>query len=260
LSIARHLIVNADDFGFTVDVNAGIVEAHRNGVVTATTLMANGDAYDDAARLARETPSLDVGCHLVLLQGRSLISGDPLLEKFPELIKALITRRIDPYLELRPQVEKLLACGIHPTHFDTHKHTHVLPPVFSAVVRLAHEFDVPFIRLPFDTGWLPVQGMDRWYRRRLRKAGLRSTDHFAGFRLTDSLSEGSFTKALTLLRPGSTEFMCHPGYLGAELRKAATRLKESRQRELEALTSPAVKRLLAEAGIRLTTYRELRDA
>ena len=159
MSIARHLIVNADDFGFTVDVNAGIVEAHRNGVVTATTLMANGDAYDDAARLARETPSLDVGCHLVLLQGRSLISGDPLLEKFPELIKALITRRIDPYLELRPQVEKLLACGIHPTHFDTHKHTHVLPPVFAAVVRLAHEFDVPFIRLPFDTGWLPVQGI-----------------------------------------------------------------------------------------------------
>jgi len=119
---------------------------------------------------------------------------------------------------------------------------------------------VPFIRLPFDTGWLPVQGTDRWYRRRLRNAGLRSSDHFAGFRLTDSLSEGSFTKTLKSLRPGSTEFMCHPGYLGTELRKAATRLKESRQRELEALTSPIVRRLLAELDIRLTTYRELRDA
>ncbi len=260
MSKERRLIVNADDFGFTVDVNAGIVEAHRQGVVTATTLMANGGAFDDAIRLARETPSLDIGCHLVLVQGCSLISGDPLPEKFTELMQALITRRIDPYFELRRQVEKLLAVGIHPTHFDTHKHTHVLPPVFSALVRLAREFEVPFIRLPFDTGWLPVRGMDRWYRGRLRRAGLSSTDHFLGFRLTDSLSEDTFTKALKSLPLGSTEFMCHPGYLGPELQNAATRLKESRQRELEALTSPAVKRLLAETGIRLTTYRELRDA
>jgi predicted glycoside hydrolase/deacetylase ChbG (UPF0249 family) len=254
------LIVNADDFGFTRDVNAGIVEAHRAGVLTATTLMANGSAFDDAVRLARETPSLDVGCHLVLVQGPSLISGKPLPEKFPELAKALLLRRIDPYSELRPQVEKLLAAGIHPSHFDAHKHTHVLPPVFSAVVRLAREFAVPFIRLPFDAGWLPVRGMDYWYRGWLRRAGLRATDHFMGFRLTDSLSEGTFTEALKSLRPGSTEFMCHPGYLGPELRTAATRLKESRQRELEALTSSAVRELLSERGIRLTTYRELRDA
>ncbi len=68
-------MVNADDFGFTPDVNAGIVEAHRRGILTATTLMANGDAFDDAVRLARETPTLDIGCHLVLIGGRSLVSG-----------------------------------------------------------------------------------------------------------------------------------------------------------------------------------------
>ncbi|HJY04908.1 MAG TPA: ChbG/HpnK family deacetylase, partial [Bryobacteraceae bacterium] len=72
------MIVNADDFGFTTDVNAGIVEAHRAGVLTATTLMANGGAFDDAVRLAREAPSLDVGCHLVLMQGPSLGTGQPL--------------------------------------------------------------------------------------------------------------------------------------------------------------------------------------
>lgn len=259
MRIERRLIVNADDFGFTTDVNAGIVEAHRAGVLTAATLMANGGAFDDAVRLAREAPSLDVGCHLVLMQGPSLATGQPLPEKWPELLKALAARRIDPYFELRPQVEKLLSAGIRPSHFDTHKHTHVFPPVFSAVVRLAREFEVPFLRLPFDAGWLPVRGMDRWYRGRLRKAELRSTDHFMGFRLTDSLDEGTFTKALRSLRPGSTEFMCHPGYFGNELREAATRLKESRQRELEALTSPAVKRLLTELGILLTTYRELQS-
>ena len=67
------LIVNADDFGFTRDVNEGIVEAHRHGILTATTLMANGDAFDHAVALARENPSLDVGCHLVLVQGKSVL-------------------------------------------------------------------------------------------------------------------------------------------------------------------------------------------
>ena len=69
----KRLIVNADDFGFTPDVNRGILAAHRDGILTATTLMANGDAFDDAVRLARDTPSLDVGCHLVLISGRSLL-------------------------------------------------------------------------------------------------------------------------------------------------------------------------------------------
>ena len=70
----KQLVVNADDFGFTPDVNAGIVEAHRDGILTATTLMANGDAFEDAVRLARETPTLDIGCHLVLIGGRSLVT------------------------------------------------------------------------------------------------------------------------------------------------------------------------------------------
>ena len=68
----RTLVVNADDFGFTHDVNSGIVEAHARGIVTATTLMADGPAFDDAVRLARQHPALNVGCHLVLVQGPGL--------------------------------------------------------------------------------------------------------------------------------------------------------------------------------------------
>jgi hypothetical protein len=72
----KKLIVNADDFGFTRDVNSGIVEAHRRGILTATTLMANGAAFDEAVRLSRENPELDIGCHLVLVGGRSLLAGN----------------------------------------------------------------------------------------------------------------------------------------------------------------------------------------
>src|SRR4051794_41853578 len=73
----KQLVVNADDFGFTPDVNSGIVEAHRKGILTATTLMANGDAFDDAVRLAHENSSLDIGCHPVLIGGRPLLDGHP---------------------------------------------------------------------------------------------------------------------------------------------------------------------------------------
>lgn len=256
---SKLLIVNADDFGFTRDVNRGIVDAHHRGILTATTLMANGDAFDDAVRLARATPSLDVGCHLVLIQGRSLAARDELPRTWKELLNALTFRRLDVHRELRAQVQKLIDAGIRPTHFDTHKHTHVLPAVFSVLTLLAQEFHVPFIRLPFDAGWVPVQALDRWYRRRVKAANLRSTDYFLGFRLTDMLTTASLVQALSRVPDGVTEFMCHPGYLGDELRSAATRLKETREKELEALTSSAVREVIAARQIELTNYRHLLD-
>ncbi len=253
----RQLIVNADDFGFTRDVNAGIVDSHMHGILGATTLMANGDAFEDAVRLARETPTLDIGCHLVLIQGTSLVTGDALPENWKALLKALATGRLDVEAELRAQIQKIAAAGIRPTHLDTHKHSHVHPAVFKAVLRLAGEFRIPFVRLPFDTGWPPVRPFNFLYRRKLRQAGLRATDHFTGFLLTDTLTSETLSEALEHLPEGSIEFMCHPGYLGDELRQAPSRLKEARVRQLEALTSPAIVARLEELKINLTNYREL---
>ena len=258
--MTRQLIVNADDFGFTRDVNAGIVYCHTNGILSATTLMANGDAFEDAVRLARETPTLDVGCHLVLIQGSSLVTGSALPENWSALLRALAAGKLDVEAELRAQIQRIIAAGIRPTHLDTHKHSHVLPAVFRAVLRLAGEFRVPFVRLPFDTGWLPVRPLNVLYRRKLRQSGLRATDHFTGFLLTDTLTSETLSEALGRLPSGSVEFMCHPGYLGEELRRAPSRLKEARVRQLEALTSPAIRTLLADLRIKLTNYRELRRA
>lgn len=253
----KYLVFNADDFGFTPDVNAGIVHCHRNGVLRATTLMANGDAFDDAVRLALETPSLDIGCHLVLIQGRSLVTGEELPGNWKQFLAALVSRRLHPYRELRAQMEKIVASGLRPSHLDTHKHTHLVPAVLSAVIRLAHEFDVPFIRLPFDAGWKPVRLLDGYSRRKLARERVRATDHFLGFRLTDGLTEQSLLRSLPAIADGSTEFMCHPGYLGPDLREAKTRLKETRERELAALTCQAVKEELKRRQIVLTDYREL---
>ena len=101
------LTVNADDFGYTHDVNSGIVEAHHKGILTATTLMANAPAFDDAVRLSRANPTLDVGCHLVLVGGTSMLTGEPYPRDVPGLIKAIIMRQIKPYPELRDQIRKM---------------------------------------------------------------------------------------------------------------------------------------------------------
>jgi predicted glycoside hydrolase/deacetylase ChbG (UPF0249 family) len=248
----KQLIINADDFGFTADVNAGIVEAHRQGVLTSTTLMANGAAYDDAVRLARETPSLDVGCHFVLVQGRSLLTGNDLPRGPRQLLSSL--SGMDVYTELRLQVERIVASGIRPSHFDTHKHTHLVPRIFRVLVRLAREFQVSYVRLPLDRT-LPVPAfVERFYRRLAEREGVSLTDHFFGFRLTGTFTEETFAASLARLPDGLSEFMCHPGRLTPELAQAETRLKESRVRELEALTSPRIRHLLSERQIQLTGF------
>ncbi len=265
----RRLIVNADDFGFTPDVNRGILAAHRGGILTATTLMANGEAFDDAVRRARETPSLDVGCHLVLISGRSLLPPyGPLPASPPQLLRALAGRRIRPYDELAAQVRKILTAGIAPTHLDTHKHTHLAPPVLDAVARIAEEFDIRWVRRPFDipltaggVPWLKratssgLQVLRGRFHRVLARHHCRATDHFAGFQLTGRFRAPELAQLIRELPGGLTEFMCHPGYCGDELRLAHTRLKESRERELEALMAPEVRTALVEAGVELVNYR-----
>lgn len=269
--MTRKLIVNADDFGFTSDVNAGIIEAHRRGMLTATTLMANGAAFEDAVRLARETPSLDVGCHLVLVGGCSV---EPPHRALPaslgELVRMVTLKRLAIHAELAAQVRKIVTAGLTPTHLDTHKHTHLLPPVLDAVARVAEEFGVRWVRRPFD---FPLNGAGvSWSKRALSRSmgtlrrrfhavlqrrGCRTTDHFAGFQLTGSLRTAELTRLIEQLPEGITELMCHPGLCGPELRAARTRLKESREREMEALVSPEARAALVRHGVELVRFRDL---
>lgn len=269
----RRLVVNADDFGFTHDVNEGIVEAHQRGILTATTVMANGAAFQHAVELARRNPALDVGCHLVLVGGQSLLRpGEDLPGSVTKMMAAITARLLQPYAELRAQIAHILDSGLTPLHMDTHKHTHLFPPVLDAVARLSNEFGIPWIRRPFDFPVAGKQGGIPWLvrttsrgiqfaRKRfelvLAQNGCQTTDHFAGFQLTGRYHSAQLAELIRHLPDGLTEFMCHPGKLGGELRDAPTRLKESRALELEALTSPLVSHAVEEAGVRLVSYREL---
>ena len=268
----KQLVINADDFGFTTDVNQGIVESHRRGILTAATLMANGDAFDDAVRLARETPSLDIGCHLVLVGGTSLVTRKPFPATVGQLLRALVAREIRPYEELSAQVRRICEAGTGPTHLDTHKHTHLAPPVLDAVARISEEFGIPWVRRPFDfpvsaargaTPWLQrfasssLSLLRRRFHRVLQRHGCRTTDHFAGFQITGRFRTAELVKLLAVIPAGSTELMCHPGRCGPSLQNARTRLKESREQELEALVARETRDAVERYGITLATYREL---
>jgi predicted glycoside hydrolase/deacetylase ChbG (UPF0249 family) len=268
----RLLIVNGDDFGFTPDVNQGIVDAHREGILTATTMMANGDAFDDALRLARQTPTLDIGCHLVLIGGSSLVTGKAYPRTVAQLLWALARRELNPYRELATQVRRIRDAGLEPSHLDTHKHTHLAPPVLDALVRISEESGIRWVRRPFDCpvgglkGIVPAAtaatsralGLLRGrFRRVLARHGCRSTDYFAGFQITGHYRTGELVKLLEALPEGSTELMCHPGHCGPALRAAPTRLKESRERELAALVSAEARAAVERIGIQLVRFAEL---
>jgi predicted glycoside hydrolase/deacetylase ChbG (UPF0249 family) len=187
-------------------------------------------------------------------------------------VVTLVRRAIRPYDELRAQVERILDAGIRPTHFDTHKHTHLAPPVLNAVARLAQEFGVKWIRRPFDFPMsAPGNGVStfkqftsdalsitrRRFHRVLEAHGCRTTDHFAGFRITGLFRAAELVELMGALPAGSTELMCHPGRCGKALRGARTRLKESREMELEALIAPEVRDAIERHGIELVNYAGL---
>ena len=235
--------------------------------------MANGDAFDDAVRLASHNPTLDIGCPLVLIGGRSALPPHkPLPSGVPDLLAAIVSRQIAIHDELAAQVRKILAAGIAPTHLDTHKHTHLAPPVLDAVARVAQEFGIPWVRRPFDLPITAARGGAPWlkrattegldflrgrFQRVLADHNCRTTDHFAGFQLTGRFRAAELVELIRELPEGTTEFMCHPGRCREDLRKARTRLKESREQELLALIAPEARQALAESHVQLVNYRAL---
>jgi predicted glycoside hydrolase/deacetylase ChbG (UPF0249 family) len=289
----RRLIVNADDFGLTENVNRGILDAHRVGIVTSTTLLANGMAFEAAAAASKRFRRLGIGVHLNLTEGmpvadasqiRTLVDRGGRLHMAPTRLWAgIATGQVslsDIEFELRAQVKKVIRAGIRPTHFDGHKHVHVLPPVSEVVIRLAREFHIPAVRCPMEknahaSGPLrnhrfsristvkqllvsrAVSDLARSFRKKLAQAGLLSPTHFYGLSQTGFLDASSIRQVLEYLPPGTNELMCHPGYRDVDLERTGTRLLTQREIEIQGLTAVSVKNLVRAGGIQLWNYEEL---
>jgi len=288
----RNLIVNADDLGWTAGVNRGIAEAHRNGIVTSTSILANGAAFADGVKAAGELPGLGVGVHLNLSDGKPVAppgQGNSLLNEAGEfsggpesLLLRLAANSLDVRqveLEWNAQIEKVRAAGIRPTHLDGHKHVQMLPGLFAIALRLAKKHEIAAVRVSHEastlraaltggeeySGVILKQGVQarglkllaRDAREMAERAGIASADYFCGIAQTGVLSKRGVLQLLASLPEGTTELMCHPGYADADLQKSATRLQQSRQTELEILTDKEIRKNIATLGIRLINYEEI---
>jgi predicted glycoside hydrolase/deacetylase ChbG (UPF0249 family) len=136
----KSLYVTADDFGYSRDVNVGVLRAHREGVLRFTSLMVDRPAASEAAAMAKDAPGLGVGLHLELCADEPEKAG--LRYFFDPKARAGVDG------EIRRQIEALLALGVKPTHADGHANIHVHPVIFPALCRLAREYGIPRVRLP----------------------------------------------------------------------------------------------------------------
>jgi hopanoid biosynthesis associated protein HpnK len=286
----KNLIVNADDLGWTEGVNRGISEAHRNGIVTSASLLANGRAFASGVELVRAMPRLQVGVHLNLSEGepvaareqvKSLVNEAGMLAGGPEGLLLRLARRglllEEVEREWDAQIRKVRGAGIQPTHLDGHKHVHMLPGLFEIALRLAKRHGIGAARVALESSNLRAalatgrehrvsvvmkQGVQarglkllaRDAREQADRMGIATADYFCGIAQTGEMTREGVARLLRSLPEGTTELMCHPGFVDAELGKSATRLQASRGAEVEILTDTRIRNLVASQGIRLIDY------
>ncbi len=264
------LIVNADDLGLSPGVNAGIMEAHRGGIVTSASLMANLPGAAPAVALARENPGLGIGLHLNLTAGRPLMSCPTLTGaggRFLPISMLLVRLAVLPgarreaWAELGAQAERLCSLGVRPDHLDSHHHFHLFPPLRRLALSLAAELGLP-MRLPVERlgAWDWVgdleAGLASFVAWRLRRNSFysRTADQTLGLRLHRSGFDGpALMRVLASVPEGVTELICHPGYVDDELLTVSS-YTDGRESEVDALTHPQLREALERVGVRTGSW------
>lgn len=274
MTVIRRLIVNADDFGRSPAINAAVIRAHREGILTSASLMVNEPDCPEAVALAKEQPKLGIGLHLVLLGGRPALPS----EKIPNLINAHgsfsdhpVTAGLKYFLrrglreqlraEIHEQFARFRATGLPLDHVNGHLHLHLHPVVFDILMEDAATFGIRHLRLTRDDfalnrrlasgRWLYRIShalVFRWLTARsqpgLVRRYIRHTDRVFGLLQDSRVDEKFILKLLPELPTGTTELYSHPTLDGD-------------QRELAALVSPRVRSLVAKLGIELIRYQDL---
>jgi chitin disaccharide deacetylase len=245
----RRLIVNADDFGLTRGVSAGILAAHRQGIVTSTTVLVTAGLDREQVTAARGS-GIGLGIHLNLTLGKPLTRGSSLVDgdgKFVRDVRRATARAQAKHVEveLEAQADKFLSLFKKPpTHLDTHHHAGLYSPAREAVLALARELGIP------------VRSQDAAARARARGAGLRTPDHFFGESGPEAYWSPARVRAhLRELPDGVSEFMAHPGWFDDDL--AYSRYGRQRETELAGLGAPDARAAAAGLGITLCHFGHL---
>jgi hopanoid biosynthesis associated protein HpnK len=270
----RRLIVNADDFGLSPSVNAAVIRAHREGILTSASLMVNEPGFGEAVKLANQNPKLGIGLHLTLLMGHSNLPP----EKIPGLVNARSEFSDSPvgvgmsYFfkrglreQLRPEIhaqfEKFHATGLPLDHVNGHLHLHLHPVVFKILMEDADKLHIQHMRLTRDSfscsrkmsrgRWLyriSHAAIYEWLSNRarepLRQRGIKHAQITFGLLQDSRVDEDFILKLLPELAPGDSELYSHPSL-------------DKFKHEFDALVSPRVHEQIKELGIELIRYQDL---
>ena len=265
----KRLIINSDDYGRTPEISRGIREAHLRGVVTSTTCMMNIPTTAEDIKIAlRETPALGMGVHLVLTMGKSILmreGGSSISDengnflKYSALIEHLPTIKIgDVKAEWRAQIEAFIAAAGHkPTHLDSHHHSsYFSAELFHAKLELAREYDCA-IRFPFTHNIAPeLEETNKQVPALTSQFDPRRPDHFVVDFYDERATREELLSLLNNLPDGTSEIMCHPGYVDEAFAKESV-YNFQRERELNILTDPFIKEAIESNNIRLITFADL---
>lgn len=275
------IITTADDFGRSRAINAAIIRAHREGILTAASLMVTSEAWQEAVELARANPTLAVGLHLVVSDGRAVLPPT----QIPHLVDASGRFPDDPLrlglryafnraaqrelaAEVTAQFARFAATGLPLSHVDGHQHLHVHPVVFNLLLPLARQYGAHGVRVPADDLWLALRhdrraagarigwalglgSMLGWCRRRARASGLAVAERVYGVFQSGQMTESYVMTVLRELRTPTAELYFHP---------SLERLGETlgpNPGDLATLLSPAVRQVIAARGLCLATYASL---
>lgn len=268
----KTLVVTADDFGLSSEVNAAVRQAYRDGILTCASLMMGGPAVDEAVAIAK-ADGIPVGLHLTLVDGRPVLPPsripdlvDPVGAFRPGLggpaVRLVVSERVrrQAQAECEAQMDALLATGLPLDHVNAHHHFHLHPTVLAIVEELARRCRPTAVRVPFEPGMPPYRQallgatMMPWTlraRRRLRRAGIVTNDALFGLYDTGVLTEAAWLRIVPRIGPGLFEVYCHP----ATRATAAAVADGSRPAdELAALLSPVVRDALDRAGIQRRSF------
>lgn len=277
---SRLIVVNADDFGRSSDVNVAVVRAHREGLISSASLMVTGDAFEEAVALARQNPRLGVGLHLVLSDGRAVLPASDI----PHLVGPDGRFLVDPMVagwhyflghhvraelgwEVAAQFARFAATGLTLSHVDGHQHLHAHPSVFRTVLSLAEQHRATGIRIPHDDlslalrfsrkhaarnlSWSAVwTGLSAWCRAQLHGRRLISPPRTYGFIQTGEVTS-AYLQYLAPRMRGPAELLVHPT-LGARLDPLGPNFQD-----FAAVSDPAAIDAFAHAGLEPVTYAQL---
>lgn len=274
----KRLIVTADDFGAAGQVNDAVERAHREGILTAASLMVSAPAAADAVKRAKAMPKLRVGLHLVLVEGRpalpasdipALVDADGFFRT--NMVRAGAAMFFLPHVrrqlaaEIEAQFKAFAATGLALDHVNAHKHFHLHPTIADLIVRIGRRFGLKAMRVPYEPvemlrriepgakGNAVVELWARRLRRRLAAAGIFSPDRVFGLSWSGAMTKARLAGLIAHLPDGVSEIYMHPAFSSAYLGSAPGYLYEE---ELAALTSAQVIDLTKKHQVRLGAFAD----